>query len=77
MLHLGTVNLYKLCEVYRGNALSSSFYRRLQRFILEVQIPQRELVVFLVNLIGVSAGSWKLAMDRTNWKIYQLCFEVV
>ncbi len=69
MLHLGEVNLYKLCEVFSGNAQSSSHYKRLLRFIAEVSLCQRALARFLVAMMGTEAGAWRLALDRTNWKI--------
>jgi hypothetical protein len=69
MLHLGEVNLYKLCQVFSGSAQADSHYKRLRRFVSQVVLPQRSLARFLVTVMGVEAGPWRLAMDRTNWKI--------
>ena len=69
MLHLGEINLHKLCQVFGGGAQASSHYIRLRRFVREVTLPQRALARFLVAIMEVGAGPWRLSMDRTNWKV--------
>lgn len=69
MLQIGEVNLSKLSHVLSSKAKSSSCYKRLCRFVGEVWLEQRILAQFLLSMFDVGDGKWRLAMDRTNWKI--------
>jgi Transposase DDE domain len=63
-----TVNLSHLASERPGTALIASTYRRLQRFFQHVRLPADWAVPLIVNLLGL-AGSWDLALDRTQWRI--------
>lgn len=70
MVKLQTVNLSNICNGFVGKSKAASNYKRLQRFIKLELIPQRALARFIVALKGLDKEeSWKLTMDRTNWKI--------
>ena len=61
-----TVNLSHLACHFPGRARSSSNYRRLQRFFEQVDFDYDRLAEFLVAMMGLQAGPWRLTMDRTN-----------
>jgi hypothetical protein len=63
-----TVNLSHLASERSGTALIASTYRRLQRFFQHVRLPEDWAVPLIVDLLGL-AGSWDLALDRTQWRI--------
>ncbi|MCW5969196.1 MAG: IS4 family transposase [Blastocatellales bacterium] len=63
-----TVNLSILATAFSGRAQEDSNYKRLERFLREFELPYAELAGFIVRLLGI-AGPWRLAMDRTNWKV--------
>ena len=63
-----TVNLSHLACERPGTAQIASTYRRLQRFFQHVRLPADWVVPLIVNLLGL-AGSWDLALDRTQWRI--------
>ena len=64
-----TVNLSHLACHFPGRARSSSNYRRLQRFFEQVDFDYDRLAEFLVAMMGLQAGPWRLTMDRTNWRL--------
>ena len=51
-------------EVTHAQFIMGLLYRRLQRFITRLSIPQEKLAAFVLNLIP---GPYLLALDRTNW----------
>lgn len=63
-----TVNLSILATAFSGPAKEDSNYKRLQRFMREFELPYAQLAAFVVKLLRV-AGPWRLALDRTNWKV--------
>jgi hypothetical protein len=63
-----TVNLSVLATAISGHAKEESNYKRLQGFLREFEMPYAELALFIVKLLGVP-GPYKLALDRTNWKV--------
>jgi hypothetical protein len=63
-----TVNLSHLASERPGTALIASTYRRLQRFFQHVALEGDWAVPLIVDLLGL-AGSWDLALDRTQWRI--------
>lgn len=61
-----TVNLSKLSlHCHYKSARKEASYRRLQRFITRLPIPQEKLCTFILGLIP---GPYELALDRTNWE---------
>ena len=68
MVSARTVNLTHLaCE--RGGAVQiASTYRRLQRFLQHVCLPQDWAAGLVALMIGVDGG-WTLCLDRTSWAI--------
>ena len=72
MIKLRTVNMADICQAMGSNCKASSTYRRLQRFIGEELIPQKSLAELTCAIKGLDKEkTWKLTMDRTNWKIGQ------
>src|SRR5215213_2908187 len=63
-----TVNLSKLATAFSGRAKEESNYKRLQRFLHNFELPYAELANFVVKLLGIP-GPYRLALDRTNWKV--------
>ena len=64
-----TVNLSHLACHFPGRAQADSNYRRLQRFFEQVRFDFDGLAKFLVAMMGLQAGPWRLTMDRTNWRL--------
>jgi hypothetical protein len=63
-----TVNLSILATTFSGRAQEESNYKRLQRFLREFELPYAQLAEFVVKLLGIP-GPYRLALDRTNWKV--------
>lgn len=69
MISARTVNLAVISEYLPDNIKMLSWYRRLQRLMLEAALCQYLLAKFIVFIIGLDKSSkWTLCMDRTNWK---------
>lgn len=68
MISARTVNLTHIASERPGSALIASTYRRLQRFFQHVGLHGDWAVPLIVRLLGL-AGSWDLALDRTQWRI--------
>lgn len=64
---VGTVNLVKVAAGIKTKIDSSSSYRRIQRFIHNIQFKSSQLVPFILRLSGIE-GPYTLIMDRTNWQ---------
>ena len=64
-----TVNLSHLACHFPGRAQIDSNYRRLQRFFEQVSFDFDALARFLVAIMGLEEGGWRLTMDRTNWQL--------
>lgn len=82
MIKLQTINLANICNGFTGKSKPASTYRRLQRFIKEEIIPSRALAKLIVAIKGLDSGdnkgkSWKLTMDRTNWKIGKIHINIL
>lgn len=72
MLSAQSVNLVSVANLFFGGAKSSSNYRKLQRFLhwlasFEIA-AQCLLQKLLLSIIGKNDSSFRLSMDRTNWK---------
>lgn len=63
-----SVNFLKLSSGFDNNTLASSNYRRLQRFIAEVELPMQWISTLIFSLLP-EKDSLVLVMDRTNWKL--------
>ena len=63
-----TVNLTKLATAFAGRASEDSNYKRLQRCLHGFALPYAEVAQFVVKLLGL-AGPYRLALDRTNWRV--------
>ena len=68
MIGARTVNLSHIASERPGTTLIASTYRRLQRFFQHVRLEDGWAVPLIVRLLGL-AGSWDLALDRTQWQI--------
>jgi len=82
MIKLQTINLANICNGFAGSAKTASKYKRLQRFIKCENIPASALAKLIVAIKGLDSGdnkdkSWKLTMDRTNWKIGKIHINIL
>jgi len=68
MISARTVNLSHLACERPSTALVASTYRRLQRFFQHVSIGSDWSAPLVVGLLGLG-GPWRLALDRTQWKL--------
>lgn len=68
MIGARTVNLGHIATEAGRSVLIASTYRRLQRFFQHVDLGPDWAAPLVAQLVG-AAGSWTLALDRTNWKI--------
>lgn len=62
-----TINYDRLASGFETNTDKNSSYRRIQRFIAEVNFSM-ELVSKLIYKILPEASKRVLVLDRTNWK---------
>jgi len=63
-----SVNFSKLSSGFDNDAAASSNYRRIQRFIAEVELPMKWIAKLIFNLLP-QKDSLVLVLDRTNWKL--------
>lgn len=63
-----SVNYSKLSSGFDTKVASSSNYRRIQRFIAEVELPMKWVSKLIFSLLPKN-DSLILVMDRTNWKL--------
>jgi hypothetical protein len=64
-----TVNLSKLALLIPLKVKLSSIYRRLQRFVQQVSLPEEKLALFIQNFVFDDPNhKHTLVLDRTNWK---------
>ncbi|SEH84079.1 Transposase DDE domain-containing protein [Paenimyroides aquimaris] len=63
-----SVNFSKLSSGFDNKAASSSNYRRIQRFIAEVELPMKWISQLIFSLLP-QKDSLVLVIDRTNWKL--------
>jgi hypothetical protein len=68
MISARTVNLSHLACERPTTALVASTYRRLQRFFQHVRLGPDWSAPLVVGLLGLD-GPWRLALDRTQWKL--------
>ena len=61
-----TVNLKELSVAFPGKAYEDFYYKRLQRFFLEVQIEFALVAKLVASLLPYD--EFVLSIDRTNWK---------
>jgi hypothetical protein len=68
MISARTVNLSHLACERSTTALVASTYRRLQRFFQHARLGSDWSAPLVIALLGL-AGPWRLALDRTQWKL--------
>jgi hypothetical protein len=68
MVSARTVNLGHIACERPGGVLIASTYRRLQRFFQHADLGSDWALPLVAELLGLS-GRWRLALDRTQWKI--------
>ena len=78
MIKSQTVNLANICQTMSNSCKANSSYRRLQRFISEELIPYKILAKLIVAIKDLDKEkSWKLTMDRTNWKLGKIHINIL
>ena len=68
MISARTVNLSHLACERPTTAQVASTYRRLQRFFQHVRLGPDWSAPLVIGLLGL-VGPWRLALDRTQWKL--------
>ena len=68
MISARTVNLSHVASERPSEALIASTYRRLQRFFQHVRLAPDWSAPLVIRLLGLK-GRWRLALDRTQWKV--------
>ncbi|MBK9316462.1 MAG: hypothetical protein IPM55_19795 [Acidobacteria bacterium] len=63
-----TVNLSILVMAFPSRAKEESNYSRLKRFFKFFNLPNAQLSMFVVKMLGIP-GPYTLALDLTNWKV--------
>src|SRR5690554_3533442 len=63
-----SVNFSKLSSGFDNDVAASSNYRRIQRFIAEVDLPMKWIAKLIFGLLP-QKDSLVLVIDRTNWKL--------
>lgn len=63
-----SICLGKITRFFGSDALASSRYRRMQRFVAEVRFSSQKLAVLLLQIMGIKSENLVLILDRTNWK---------
>jgi hypothetical protein len=64
-----TVNLSKLDLFIPLKVKLNSIYRRLQRFVQQVSLPEEKLALFIQKFVFQDPNhKHTLVLDRTNWK---------
>lgn len=63
-----SVNFSKLSIGFDHSAATSSNYRRIQRFLAQVELPMKWISIIIFSLLP-QKDSLVLVMDRTNWKL--------
>ena len=69
LLKVRSVSLAELATGFGGSAKVESHYKRLQRFFRAFELDQAALARLLVRLVSVGEGPWRLALDRTHWRL--------
>ena len=68
LLKVRTVNLTQIADAFPGKAQKDSKYKRIQRFFQSSLFDYSTIALFIVKLLGIKDGRWKIVFDRTNWK---------
>lgn len=68
MISARTVNLSHIACERPWEAQIASTYRRLQRFFQHVRLAPDWSAPLVIRLLGLK-GPWRLALDRTQWKV--------
>ena len=63
-----TVNLTFAATSMTNNTRKESEYRKAQRFFEKFDMPLLDIAGFILSMLAMPKGGWKLTMDRTNWK---------
>ncbi len=70
MIKMQTVSFVKLSQAFDSSAKVESNLRRIQRFFAEFIISQDVISKLLFSMLPCK-GSYRLCLDRTNWKFGQ------
>jgi hypothetical protein len=68
MISARTVNLSHIASEWSGTAKIASSYRRAQRFFQHARLEPDWSAPLVARLLKLK-GSWRLALDRTQWKV--------
>jgi hypothetical protein len=67
IIHSRSANLSLIAKTFPNQA-SDSAYKRLQRFVKQIEIPEEPLAKLIISIIDPQETRWNLVFDRTNWK---------
>jgi len=68
LIKVRTVNLTQVAVGFPGKSKKDSKYKRIQRFFNSFSFDYPLIAKFVVKLLGIRDKTWKLTIDRTNWK---------
>ncbi|MCB2090318.1 MAG: IS4 family transposase [Alphaproteobacteria bacterium] len=71
-----SVVLRRIACAFEGQAQVDSVVRRIQRFLAESPLCQKQQARFIIGLLGI-IGPMTLALDRTNWKFGQRAINIL
>lgn len=69
LLEVKCINLSRLTGFFLSYASPDSRYRRMQRFVKEIQFPPHKLARLLIHIMELDEiDKFAIILDRTNWK---------
>lgn len=72
-----TVNLAEIATALNPLAMTSSNYRRLQRFFAEFDLDDDVIAKLILSWIPRPAEGYTLTLDRTNWQFGKLTINIL
>ncbi len=69
VMQQGTICLWRLAAHVTSAARVDSVRRRFYRFFQFVRLDSAAVARVVVALLGLEGRPWRLALDRTNWKL--------
>lgn len=72
------INLVRISQFFKSDALLESCYKRIQRFIQAIKFDDKILADFLLKIMGLAKETkLGLIVDRTNWEIGEIHINIL
>lgn len=75
LIKVSTVSLTELSTGFAGNKQSSSYERRIRRFLKEVPLSSDSYARFIGTFIPF--GKWLIVIDRTDWEFGKIVINIL